>query len=333
MRLNVIVKSDHTEIATAVAWSPDCQLFSCSDDKTIVKWSAEGDQTGKINLAANVFVSSISWLPTAGKQGAEMFALSCTDGTFRFLSRSGREEKKINAHEGAVILIQWCHDGSALLTAGEDGDIKIWSRSGNLRSTLISTGQSVYAACWGPDDDQILIASGKSLIIKTVQANRKNLQWNAHDGVILCVDWNLSNRNIVSGGEDCIYKVWDSYGRQLFSSRPMEHVVTSVNWSPNGECFAVGSYNVLRLCDKTGWTHCRDRLNCGSIFNISWASDGTQLAGACGGGAIVFANVIERRFEWKNTEVTILQPKKIRVQDSTLETLEDLEFARYFFLI
>lgn len=38
-------------------------------------------------------------------------------------------------------------------------------------------------------------------------------------GTVLCVDWNVSNRNIVSGGEDCMYKVWDSFGRQLYSSR------------------------------------------------------------------------------------------------------------------
>jgi intraflagellar transport protein 80 len=174
---------------------------------------------------------------------------------------------------------------------GEDGDIKIWSRSGNLRSVLLSTGQSVYAACWGPDDDQVLIANGKALIIKTVQANRKNLQWNAHEGHILCVDWNVANRHIVSGSEDCTYKVWDSFGRLLYCSRPMENVITSVSWNPNGECFAVGSYNTLRLCDKTGWAHSRERLQTGSVMNISWTPDGTQFAGATGSGSTIFAQV------------------------------------------
>ena len=328
MRLDLLEKTEHSDIATAVAWSPDCQLFSCSDDKTISKWSSEGEHAGKISLDPKTFASCISWVPAVGQKQGEMFALSCTDGTFRFISRSGREEKNVKAHEGAVIIIEWCHDGSALLTAGEDGDIKIWSRSGNMRSVLISTGQPVYGACWGPDDDQILIASGKTLIIKTVQANRKNLQWNGHEGTILCVDWNISNRHIISGGEDCTYKVWDSFGRQLYSSRPMEQVVTSLKWSPNGECFAVGTFNMLRLCDKTGWTHCRERFQCGSIMDVAWTSDGTQLAGATGSGSVVFAQVVDRRFEWKNTEVTITHPRKIRVQDATQETLEDIEFAR-----
>ena len=33
------------------------------------------------------------------------------------------------------------------------------------------------------------------------------LQWKAHDGVILKVDWNPVNGLILSGGEDCKYKV------------------------------------------------------------------------------------------------------------------------------
>ena len=27
------------------------------------------------------------------------------------------------------------------------------------------------------------------------------MQWQAHDGVVLCVDWNVANNMIVSGGE------------------------------------------------------------------------------------------------------------------------------------
>lgn len=34
-----------------------------------------------------------------------------------------------------------------------------------------------------------------------------SLQWKAHEGVILNVDWNPVNNLILSGGEDCRYKV------------------------------------------------------------------------------------------------------------------------------
>jgi hypothetical protein len=56
-----------TEITTAVSWSPDCQLLSCSDDKIVGKWGADGESIGKITTL-NVFISSLSWFPASGKQ-------------------------------------------------------------------------------------------------------------------------------------------------------------------------------------------------------------------------------------------------------------------------
>ena len=76
----------------------------------------------------------------------------------------------------------------------------------------------------------------------------------------------------MSCGEDCKYKViiiknfkikkvFDTYGRLLFASAPYDYVITSIAWSPNGDYFAVGAYDMLRLCDRTGWTHSFHKTN------------------------------------------------------------------------
>lgn len=113
--------------------------------------------------------------------------------------------------------------------------------------------------CWSSDNDHLLFATGSQLVIKAVQGERKQLEWKAHDGAVLCADWNPVNNLIVSGGEDCKYKVWDAFGRQLYQSFTGEHVITSVAWTPSGEHFAVGSFNRLELCDKTGVSWCTQR--------------------------------------------------------------------------
>lgn len=43
-------------------------------------------------------------------------------------------------------------------------------------------------------------------------------QWKAHDGVVLKVDWNPINNLIISGGEDCKYKVHNKLGDIFFQS-------------------------------------------------------------------------------------------------------------------
>lgn len=97
--------------------------------------------------------------------------------------------------------------GTALLTSGEDGQVKIWSKAGMLRSTLASTENPVHAAAWGPESSAVVFCSGRDLNIMPLQSGAKKLAWQGHDGIILKVDWSSVTDLIVSGGEDCRYKV------------------------------------------------------------------------------------------------------------------------------
>lgn len=112
--------------------------------------------------------------------------------------------------------------------------------------------------------------------------------------MILKVDWNLVSGLIVSCSEDKKFKVWDHYGRQLYSSGINEHPITSIAWNPSGEMFAVGSFNMISVCDKLGWAYALEKPDCGSVFDITWTPDGTQIACATGSGSIIFGNLTNR---------------------------------------
>ena len=56
---------------------------------------------------------------------------------------------------GAALTGRWSHDGAGIVTGGEDGAAKIWSRSGMLRSTLAHNTMPVYALAWSPDSSQV----------------------------------------------------------------------------------------------------------------------------------------------------------------------------------
>ncbi|XP_067102166.1 intraflagellar transport protein 80 homolog [Osmerus mordax] len=195
-----------------------------------------------------------------------------------------------------------------------------------LRSTLALQGSPVYSVSWGPDSDRILYTSGRQLVIKPLQPSAKVQQWKAHDGVILKVDWNSVNDLILSGGEDCKYKVWDSYGRLLYSSSPHDYPITSVSWAPDGEVFAVGSFNTLRLCDKTGWSYALEKPSSGSLFSVAWAADGSQLAGACGNGQVLLAHVVEQRWEWTSFQITLTKRRSMQVRNVLNDAVDMLEF-------
>ena len=114
--------------------------------------------------------------------------------------------------------------------------------------------------------------------MRPLQPSSKQTQWKAHDAPVLCCDWNPVTGFLASGGEDCKYRLWDAYGRQLYCSAPVEYSISAIAWAPSGQYFAVGSFNLLRLCDKAGWSYSRAQPACGSVFALAWTGDSTQAA-------------------------------------------------------
>ncbi|KAG8445234.1 hypothetical protein GDO86_010132 [Hymenochirus boettgeri] len=310
MRLKTSLSKEakHKELVSCVGWTSADELYSCSDDHQILKWNLlTGETSLVVKLSDDIYPIDLHWFPknigNRKQTQAEMFVLTSSDGKFHLISKLGRLEKSVEAHSGAVLAGRWNYEGTALVT-----------------------GSPVYSVAWGPDSEKILYPVGRQLIIKPLQPSSKALQWKAHDGIILSVDWNSVNDIILSAGEDCKYKVWDSYGRLLFNSTPHEYPITSISWAPDGELFAVGSFHTLRLCDKTGWSYALEKPNTGGIFSIAWSVDGTQIAGACGNGHVIFAHVVEQHWEWKNFEVTLTKRRAMQVRNVINDAVDLLDF-------
>ena len=123
---------------------------------------------------------------------------------------------------------------------------------GNLRSKLVTEPTAIHSLSWSPDQSSLLYCCGRYVTIKPIISGAKPISWLASDNLITCSDWNPINNFIITGAEDCKFKIWDSFGLLLFTSKPQSNFINSVSWSPNGEYFAVGLYNEILLCDKAG---------------------------------------------------------------------------------
>jgi len=102
---------------------------------------------------------------------------------------------------GAILSGCWNSDGSEIVTAGEDGCVKVWSRIGMLRTTLNQCPEPIYAAVWSPDGQAVIHTAGQSIVIKPIQSGPKKqvIRWKAHDGVILCLASSSTSGLFVSG--------------------------------------------------------------------------------------------------------------------------------------
>ncbi|KAJ3655370.1 hypothetical protein Zmor_014503 [Zophobas morio] len=346
-KISIAKNPSHSAPVTCVGWSSTEEVYSAGDDNQLLSWSVSNNQSRKLShFNKDLYPIDMQFLPrsssTLGKHG-DLILITSADGKFHIMNRSGRIERSVDAHKGAVLVGQWGNDGAGLLTAGEDGCVKIWSRSGMLRSIVVSSDNSVYGASWAPDSQSIAYTQGKFIVIKQLAPNTKPLRWKAHEELILCLSWSSASELIVSGGEDCQYRVWDSQGRQLYSSGLHDNHITSIAWAPNGDLFAVGSYNTIRLCDYAGvrhlllccitnyynvkfqWSRSLDKPNTGCIYKMSWSGDGTQLAGACANGHVFFAHIVERNVHYMNFTATVTERKIVTVRNVTDDTVEQLE--------
>ncbi|KAG4105373.1 hypothetical protein H8356DRAFT_1408898 [Neocallimastix lanati (nom. inval.)] len=125
----------HTDIVNSVGWIGNNELYSSGPEKALngildlndqISKSISASLNNNANLKKKIYFTRIQWFPIKGKAGTEIYAIGLTD-----------VEKVVEAHYGALLLMKWNYDGSAIATAGEDGQLKIWSRSGMLRSVLI----------------------------------------------------------------------------------------------------------------------------------------------------------------------------------------------------
>ena len=93
----------------------------------------------------------------------------------------------------------------------QDGEVKVWSRNGNLRTQLATYPEPVYDISFSPSSTSLLLANSNKLIILPLASNKqKTVTWEAcSSGVVTCCDWNNVSGLIVSGAEDCCYRVFD----------------------------------------------------------------------------------------------------------------------------
>lgn len=118
---------------STVGWSNNNELYSVSDDMTMQKWDINGEPEKDPIMEVEQPVLAMDWLAAAKGQN-ELLAIGCSDGSFRLVGKSGRVEKSVSeAHATAIISIKWSYEGT-LATAGEDGQVKTWSRGGMMRS-------------------------------------------------------------------------------------------------------------------------------------------------------------------------------------------------------
>nr|CEL64171.1 TPA: intraflagellar transport 80 family protein [Neospora caninum Liverpool] len=255
------------------------------------------------------------------------------------------------AHALAVTSVTWSPDGSHFVSAGDDGEAKLWSRRCQARAVVEKCDAPVAAVSWSTSADALVVGFGEKLRVATLRdlvtdANEKHLgrssvEWRAHKGAVLTVDW--SRTMILSGGEDGHYKIWNPDGALLFTgssprvslgdAHPFDpavtgnplSAVTAVRWSPSGDTFAVGSNDWIAVCDRSGRILSQTFREFGLPHTLAWTRDGAHLAVASTPSLLALGRIIPDPKRWRTLEVSVDSDTRLLLKDLKSQASRRLE--------
>jgi intraflagellar transport protein 80 len=290
-------------------------------------------------------ITCLAWQPLQSRQRHatknSLLAIGCADGTLVIFTPSSDshnfskpEPKKIKAHEGAITKVQWSSDGSSLLSSGEDGEIKVWSQAGHLRSILSRLSSTVHCIAWNYECTAVVSTHNCILSIHNVQ-NKDVIEWKVGGGdelkpvAILTVDWSNKSNLIACGGEDCKYYIFDERGLLLFTSLAFNNPITNISWLPNGGALFLGSYDELRICSQHGKAlRIIDTKSYSSIVDIQCSEDSAQVVTLHDNGLMIAADLIGKVFEWNGVMIEQLDGNQLRLDIMNKQSCEILQISK-----
>jgi len=331
MKLQTISKAtassfDGTDGIITATFCDHKSFYTAVDGGAIRQFPFSSDDLGSTSDDAYVMKGSHITCAdsTNDPNSPNTFIIGCSDGQFHLLSPNWRIEKSVQAHNGGVICVRVNPDGLSIASAGEDGLVKIWSRNGMLRSQLASTGTAVTSLNWDCTGKYIMYTHSGMVTVRSASFKQDQTQFRAHRRLITCSAWNPASNEIITGGEDRVARIFDTDGRLLAETAPLDYAVSAVAFLPVAKLCLIGTSNRLLLTDSRLRILATEDLPSGSSI---CASPTQPRALVAGNGTASLISVTGKKIVYRDFEVVQDAPRKLTVFDLRNGLSESLSFT------
>ncbi|KAI3916059.1 hypothetical protein MKW98_004500 [Papaver atlanticum] len=246
---DVTILEGHASEVFACAWSPAGSLLA----------SGSGDSTARIwEIPVGLCTSNTESGP------ANVLVLK------HFKGRTNEKSKDVTT-------LDWNGEGTLLATGSYDGQARIWTREGELRSTLNKHKGPIFSLKWNKKGDYLLSGSvDKTAIVWDVKTGEWKQQFEFHTAPALDVDWRTNSQFATCSTDSMIYvcKIGENRPIRTFSGHQGE--VNAIKWDPSGSLLASCSDDgTAKIWSTKQDKHVHDlKEHAKEIYTIRWSPTG-----------------------------------------------------------
>jgi WD40 repeat protein len=227
------------------------------------------------SVKANMLLRSLPWL----SQDDPLY--QSTEDNLRQLFNEVHEENRMEGHLDLITNLRVSPDGETIASTSADNTVKLWSRDGQLITTLLGHTSTVWSVMFSSDGQMLATTSEDGTLrlwnidgtpIRTIELDAPVLSisfspiddvmavatsdetiriirldgtlvnsWNMDQGKVFSIRFSPDGQTILSGSADKIARLWDLQGNLLQSFVGHAGEIWAVRFSPDGSRVATAS--------------------------------------------------------------------------------------------
>jgi len=197
------------------------------------------------------------------------------------------ERNQFNGGQGRLYSVGFSPEGEQLVTAGQDGTVRLWNLSGQKLAQFKGHQGDVNSVSFSPDGQRLATAGTDGRVRLWNLSGQKLAQFKGHQGDVNGVSFSPDGKRLATAGADGTARLWNLSGKQLAQFKGHRGNVYRVSFSPDGKRLATaGKDGTARLWNLSGQQLTQFKGHQGDIFGLSFSPDGKSLATGGSDGTI-----------------------------------------------
>ncbi|CCH42724.1 putative WD repeat-containing protein [Wickerhamomyces ciferrii] len=184
-------------------------------------------------------IHSIKWTP----EGRRLLVASHSGEFTLWNGMTFNFETIMQAHDTAVLCLNYSHNDDWLLSGDQDGVLKFWQSNFNNVNIINAHDDAIRDVVFAPGDGKFVTASDdSSLKIWNFSNGQEERVLKGHNWDVKCADWHSSLGLIVSGSKDNLIKLWDPRsGTPVTTLHGFKHTITKTKFQPFTDSYLLSS--------------------------------------------------------------------------------------------